>query len=71
MYFRRISCCPASYTDGDANFDGVVNGLDANLISANFLQMNPASAIPEPGNAVLLALGLVVLANRRRRQRCG
>lgn len=55
---------------GDAYFYAVVNALDANLISGHFLQTNPATAVPEPGSAMLVMVGLVVMgASRRRRRR--
>jgi uncharacterized repeat protein (TIGR03803 family) len=57
---------------GDANGDGVVNGQDIALIASNWLQSfggGGGSAVPEPSTLVLAALGLALLAWRRRRPR--
>jgi len=54
--------------EGDFNADGKVNPADASILAANW---NPApsesmSAVPEPTCAMLLAMGLAMLAIRRR-----
>ena len=62
---------------GDVNYDGVVNGLDFDLLSQNVgkaplagnVDAAGGNAVPEPGTLALLAaalIGLLVCAQRRR-----
>jgi hypothetical protein len=56
---------------GDANYDGVVNGLDIADIASHWLTRVPtvassAASVPEPTTIVLASFGgLVFLARRR------
>jgi hypothetical protein len=50
---------PGDLMSGDANGDGVVNSGDLNLVRANW--GNRASAVPEPGVALLVLLGACFL----------
>ena len=56
-----------AWWQGDSNGDGLVDGLDYVVWSSNCLQGCPGSpgAIPEPGTALLLSLGALILARRR------
>ena len=68
----------ADWTQGDFTLDRVVNLLDFNLLAGNFglsaagTVVTPsdwsalASAVPEPGCAVALAVGIATFAARRR-----
>lgn len=59
----------ASYGDGDANFDSVINGRDFLIWQQNFtgaLLVAANAAVPEPGTVVLLGIGLLLLAPTRR-----
>ena len=60
---------------GDVNGDGIVNGQDIALIASNWLATSPplpgegaanAAAVPEPGTWILLGLGTLILAVRRK-----
>jgi hypothetical protein len=61
---------------GDFNYDGTVNSLDFNSIAGNFNQTMPVAApnaalgalVPEPGTALLAALGAITVLRRRRRR---
>jgi hypothetical protein len=67
-----------TWTTGDFNYDGLTNLADFNILATHFgvsaagTDVTPqdwanlASAIPEPGNAVLLWLGTGCLLRRRR-----
>ena len=60
--FIAITIRPNTYT-GDANLDGVVNGLDFNAIATNFNQPLPGALpassrgglVPDPSGAIVLA----------------
>jgi hypothetical protein len=58
--------------DGDFTGDGAVNVADAAVLAANW-RPNPGSestaTVPEPGSLILLILGVLMLAVRRRRVR--
>jgi hypothetical protein len=58
---------------GDVNGDGIVNAQDLALVSSNWLHTTPplpgggnANSVPEPGTWILLGLGGILLAIRRR-----
>ena len=57
-------------TQGDANGDSVVNAADLTIWKGDFGQGTPAAAavgaIPEPSSVLLIGVGLVALAMRRR-----
>ncbi|HVU90499.1 MAG TPA: dockerin type I repeat-containing protein [Pirellulales bacterium] len=66
---------PNSLLSGDVNGDGIVNSQDLALISSNWLGSTPppsgsasanAAAVPEPGTWILLGIGGILLAIRRR-----
>jgi hypothetical protein len=64
---------PSGLQAGDVNGDGIVNSQDLALISSNWLKTTPplpgsgnASAVPEPGTWILLGIGGILLAIRRR-----
>jgi len=53
---------------GDFNFDGIADGMDYNLWSLHYGHgWRESAAIPEPGCAALLLLGVVALGRPRRR----
>lgn len=59
-----------SYAKGDFNGDGTVVAVDLNEVGVNWLHGAPAGAqsVPEPSNALAIAMaGLVLLGIRRRR----
>jgi len=56
----------SSGLDGDANGDGYVNSSDLDIIRSNWGNSAPASAVPEPGLAMLVAAGLLALMIRRK-----
>jgi fibronectin-binding autotransporter adhesin len=68
---------PGTWAMGDANYDGQINLLDWNLWKAHLgLALvgggsggSSVSAIPEPGSALLLVVGLLGLLTRVRRRR--
>lgn len=51
---------------GDANADGTVNSADLDIVRANWGRM-AAAAVPEPGIALLLAVGILAGLFRRNR----
>ena len=58
----------ASYSLGDFDFDGSIGLGDLNILSGNWsFDSTPSTptAIPEPATVLLMALGLLALANRR------
>ena len=59
---RLIVIAPAGSRQPLANEDGTVNFADYSALANNYGQ-----SIPEPASLTLLAAGLVVLANRKRR----
>jgi len=61
----------ADWTDTDFNGDGTVDVLDLAVIANNFgwSSGGDASPVPEPGTALVLVLGAVGVACRRRRRR--
>ncbi len=58
------------YSEGDFNGTGSVDAADLNLIGLKWQQSiaaaSSAAAVPEPGGVLLLVLGLVAVAARRR-----
>jgi hypothetical protein len=59
------------WADGDFNGDGVVDAIDASILAANWgdYTESEGKTVPEPGSGILLILGVLVLAARRRRSR--
>ena len=55
-----------NWKQGDFNFDGIVDIADLGAIATNWQAGTGAGPIPEPGTLVLLAVGAVGLARRRR-----
>ena len=59
---------PGSPTNGDYDDDGKVDGLDYIVWSMNFDTADPnASAVPEPGGAVMVMLALLAVGTTRHR----
>ncbi|MBN1910899.1 MAG: PEP-CTERM sorting domain-containing protein [Pirellulales bacterium] len=56
-------------SEGDFNGDGTVDDLDASILAANWTGDTEGVGVPEPSTFMLLILGGVMLAIRRRRGR--
>jgi hypothetical protein len=60
-----------SKANGDANGDGLVNGVDLGIWKSRFglaPDVPVAGAIPEPAGLALAGLGIAALATARRRK---
>ena len=55
---------PGGWADGDFNGDGLVNAADASILAANWGDHTAESAVPEPGIAILLAIGATLFVAR-------
>ena len=59
------------WTQGDFDYNGSVDTIDFNLLASNFSLHLPApdlgTLIPEPGTAILAALVVAAISQRRRR----
>ena len=51
-----------SWSQGDFNYDGTVNGVDLNTVLSNYNKsLSVAAAVPEPSTLLLAAAGLAGL----------